>query len=212
MTHDLSKRLDYGASQLLEEQAGMDPHTLFTRWYAEAGEGGVREPSAMSVCTVGQDGMPSSRIVLLRSVADSVFTFFTNYEGRKGRELSAHPQASLLFFWPELERQVRVEGLVSRVAREVSEQYFASRPRDSQLGAWTSMQSAYLWDRAQLEQALAETTARFEGQEIPCPPHWGGYALTASAYEFWQGRPARLHDRLRYTRSGGTWLRDRLAP
>ncbi len=212
MSHDLSKRLQYAAGQLLENEAGEDPQALFTRWYAEAGAAGVREPSAMSVCTVGQDGMPSSRIVLLRGAAESVFTFFTNYEGRKGAELSAHPQASLLFFWPELERQVRIEGVVARVSREASEQYFASRPRDSQLGAWTSMQSTPLQSRAELELALEQTAARFEGEDVPCPPHWGGYALSARAYEFWQGRPARLHDRMRYTRIEASWLRERLAP
>lgn len=212
MTHDLSKRLSYERGVLLEAQAGPDPLQLFTKWLGEAGPAGVREPAAMSLCTVGEGGRPTSRIVLLRGATEEGFKFFTNYQSRKGRDLLARPHASLHFFWPELERQIRIDGTVHKQSRAESEAYFAERPRDSQLGAWTSQQSSVVPNREALEALFAATEARFEGETVPCPPHWGGYVLRADVFEFWQGRPSRLHDRLEYARTAEGWSLTRLAP
>lgn len=167
----------------------------------------------MTLATSTPDGAPSARIVLLKDVGARGFAFFTNYLSQKGRELDANPQAALVFFWPALERQVRIAGVVSKLGREESEAYFHSRPRGHQLGAWASHQSEILPNREVLDQRLQEFTRQFEGQQVPLPPYWGGYCVRPSVIEFWQARPDRLHDRFRYTRlEAGGWQIDRLSP
>lgn len=191
-----------------------DPFEQFERWFDVATEADVHEPEAMIVSTVGADGMPSSRHVLLKGV-DRGFVFFTNYTSRKGRELEAHPMAAIVFPWNLLSRQVRVEGAVERVTEAESDEYFASRPRDSQTGAWASLQSEVIDDRGVLESRWADAAARYEGVDVPRPPHWGGYRVVPRAFEFWQGKPSRLHDRFRYTADDavdGGWRIERLSP
>lgn len=209
---DLAKlRAEYELGGLDEADLTPDPLTLFGRWFAEVREAGIGEPNAMVLATAG-DPVPSSRTVLLKGVGPEGFVFFTNYESRKGRELAANPACSLLFGWYPLQRQVRVEGTAAPTSRAETEAYFASRPRDSQLGAWASAQSAAVGSRADLETKYAETEARFAGQEIPAPPHWGGYRVAPVSIEFWQGRRGRMHDRIRYRRDGDSWRTTRLAP
>lgn len=208
--HDL--RTDYTRGALLEAQAPADPLQLFERWFAEAQAAQVPEPNAMTLATVDADGQPTARIVLLKGLEDGRFEFFTNYDSRKGRELATQPRSCLLFFWAQLERQVRIEGAVARLDAAASDAYFNMRPRVSRIGAWASPQSSAIQNRAALEARYAEFEARFAGTEPPRPPHWGGYALLPCAIEFWQGRASRLHDRLRYSIVGSTWRRERLAP
>lgn len=198
----------------LDERAvAADPLTQFQQWFGEAEAARVETPTAMAVATATPDGAPAVRMVLLKGVDARGFVFFTNYESRKGRELAANPRAALLFHWTELGRQVRIAGPVERVTREESVTYFATRPRGSQLGAWASRQSEALPDRATLEAALARYEAEFAGRDVPLPPHWGGFRVLSESVEFWQSRPNRLHDRLRYTRrSDDTWGIERLAP
>jgi pyridoxamine 5'-phosphate oxidase len=172
---------------------------------------GISEPTAMTLATCTPDGKPSARIVLLKGFDERGFTFFSNYESRKGKELVANPFASIVLFWRELERQVRIEGRVEIVSEEESDEYHASRPRGSQLGAWTSWQSEVIAGREVLEQRLGEFTERFGSGPIPRPPHWGGFRLIPEALEFWQGRPSR-HDRLRYRRVESAWVIERLSP
>ena len=191
-----------------------DPFEQFARWFDVATEADLHEPEAMVVSTLGADGMPSSRHVLLKGV-DRGFVFFTNYTSRKGRELEAHPMAAIVFPWNLLSRQVRVEGAVERVTEAESDEYFASRPRDSQTGAWASHQSEVIDDRGVLESRWADAAARYEGVDVPRPPHWGGYRVVPRAVEFWQGKPSRLHDRFRYTADAavdGGWRIERLSP
>lgn len=206
MTNPADMRRSYERGELLEDDIGSDPFIVFQTWFRQAEEAGELEPNAMTLSTCAASGAPRSRVVLLKELsADGRFVFFTNYESAKGRELSDSPWAALNFLWLRAERQVRIEGAVERVSDEVSAQYFASRPRASQLGAWASAQSQPIASRAALEARYQEVEARFEGQEIPRPEFWGGFALTPSAIEFWQGRVGRLHDRLCFERVDEAW-------
>jgi pyridoxamine 5'-phosphate oxidase len=185
---------------------------LFKLWHAILGHAPA-DVNAMVLATTTQDGQPSARTVLLKGVEDRGFVFFTNYDSRKGQELAENPNAALVFYWPDLERQVCVAGTVTKLPVSESEAYFRSRPQGSQLAAWASNQSSPVPDRDALERQWREMKARFAGQDIPCPPNWGGYVLSAARIEFWQGRPNRLHDRFRYTlQEDGSWTIERLAP
>jgi pyridoxamine 5'-phosphate oxidase len=207
-------RRNYARHELREEAAEADPFAQFRRWFAEAlAESAVAEPNAMTLATVDGEGHPAARIVLLKGFDERGFVFYTNYDSAKGRQLEAHPHAALVFFWAALERQVRATGPISFTSDEESDRYFASRPRGSQLGAWASQQSARVGGRSALEADLSATTARFGDGPVPRPAHWGGYRLAPERVEFWQGRPDRLHDRLRYVRGEGEgWAIERLAP
>jgi len=208
----LDRHDDYQRAALHEGDADSDPFRQFAAWFADAHAANVPEPNAMTVATATTDGRPSARVVLLKEYDDNGFVFYTNYDSRKGRELAENPVAALAFFWPSLERQVRVIGSVEQVSREETERYFASRPRASRLGAWASHQSTVIGGRAEIEDALTTLEERF-GDAILAPPYWGGYRVTPDTFEFWQGRPSRLHDRLQYTRQpDGTWRIERLAP
>ena len=205
-------RQDYAKKELSPQDCLPDPVAQFECWLQEAIAAQVLEPTAMHIASVGADGRPSSRIVLLKGVEDGQFLFYTNYASRKGQQLDAQPWIALTFFWPELERQVRIEGKVARVAPEVSDAYFASRPYTSRLGAWASEQSTEIASKAELVKRAAMFGVKFP-LGVPRPPHWGGYAVVADRIEFWQGRPSRLHDRVQYTLgSDACWQRARLAP
>lgn len=208
-------RREYMREALDESDVAADPLRQFERWFAEATKAEIPEVNAMTLATVDPHGRPAARIVLLKIVDDRGFVFFTNFESRKGRELKANPRAALLFFWPELERQVRIEGVTAMLEPAESAAYFAGRPRSSQLGAWASPQSEPIAGRSALMARFEETEARYSDatRAVPCPPHWGGYRLDPDAIEFWQGRASRLHDRIRYLRKhAGAWVIDRLAP
>lgn len=204
-------REEYARAALNEADAAPDPLVQFGQWFQEAVRAKVPLPNAMTLATVGKDGAPAARVVLLKGLENGGFTFFTNYHSRKGRELAADARAALLFLWPDLERQVRIEGTTVKVSAADSDAYFASRPLGARLGAWASPQSEVLADRRSLEDMLAQAT-QAQGEEPPRPPHWGGYRLVPAAVEFWQGRTDRLHDRLRYRREGEGWVLERLAP
>ena len=205
-------RRDYRGAPLLESRAPAVPLVLLRRWIALALERGGPEPTAVTLATVDARGRPRARMVLLREVSDAGLAFYTNHTSAKGRELAANPAAALVLWWPDLHRQVRIEGRVRRMSDRDADAYFASRPRAAQVGAWASPQSAPLPSRATLDARWARFAARFAGREVPRPPHWGGYRLRPRLIEFWQGRPARLHDRLCYTRYARGWRRVRLAP
>lgn len=205
-------REDYSTDGLAESDLEADPFDMFDRWLRQALAAGVREPNAMVVATVGADGRPSTRSVLLKKVTDRGFCFYTNHESRKGVELAAEPHCALLFPWYELHRQVRVEGIAERLPREDAEGYFATRPREAQLGAWASAQSRVVASREELQQAYDDAAARFDGQPVPCPPYWGGWVVAPDTFEFWQGRRGRMHDRLVYRRRENGWTTERLAP
>jgi pyridoxamine 5'-phosphate oxidase len=191
---------------------GTNPIDLFQSWFKDARQSGLFLPEAMTLATCSSQGKPSARTVLLKSADPSGFVFFTNYGSQKGTELESNPFASLLFHWPILQRQVRVEGTVSRVSREDSEIYFHSRPRGSQIGAWASIQSQKLDSRAELQAAIEKTESKYKDQPIPLPDHWGGYRIQPEKIEFWQGRPFRLHDRLVFEKVNGEWRTHRLYP
>ncbi len=206
-------RKDYSLAGLLEKDLARDPFRQFDKWFQEAEAAKIPEPNAMVCSLASSDGRPSSRIVLLKAVDGRGFVFYTNYDSRKGRELAANPRASLLFPWIAMERQVIVEGTVTRLTREESGAYFHSRPLASQLGAWASPQSTILPNRAALDDAYKTIEKKYAGEEVPLPPHWGGYRVSPESVEFWQGRRSRLHDRLRYRREkSGDWIVERLAP
>lgn len=205
-------RKDYRRATLGEAEVEPDPTVQFATWFRQAMEAGIPEANAMSVATVGADGRPSSRILLIKDFSREGFTWFTNYRSRKGQDLEAHPYAALLFHWVELERQVRIEGRVEKLAEAQSDAYFQSRPLGSRLGALASDQSETIASRDLLEQRFAQAEASHGDQPVR-PPHWGGYRLIPDRMEFWQGRPSRLHDRIVYTRQqDGAWLRERLQP
>ncbi len=199
--------------RLTSVSAGADPLDLFRRWLEDARQGGLALPNAMNLATVDAEGRPRARMVLFKGLEDGGFAFYTNYRSDKARELTERPEAALTFWWEPPGRQVRVEGAVRRLDAETSDAYFQSRPRGSQIGAHASRQSEKVADRHQLERAYREIERRFEGQNIPRPEFWGGYALIPSLLEFWQNAPGRMHDRIRYRRvSGEGWTQDRLSP
>ena len=216
-THDdgdiAALRREYAAGGLTEDELAADPVSMFRGWFTEVREANLHEPNAMVVSTVGADGRPSSRMVLLKGVDDDGFRFYTNTASRKGRELAANPACSLLFPWHLLERQVRVDGTAEPLAREEVAAYFAVRPRDSRLGAWASHQSQPVAGREELGAAYDAVARRFaDDEEVPVPEEWGGYLVRPEVVEFWQGRPGRMHDRLVYRRAGDGWHTERLAP
>jgi pyridoxamine 5'-phosphate oxidase len=214
MTTDLAAmRRDYAARGLTEEDVLADPIAQFRRWFEDAEQAGIHEPNAMTLATVGADGQPSARVVLLKEIDRRGLAFFTNLASRKSRELDADARAALVIWWGPLARQVRFEGAVERVADAEADAYFASRPRGSQIGAWASAQSSVIPDRQTLEEAARSHDRRFGDGEVPRPEFWGGFRLVPARVEFWQGRSDRLHDRLRYTRAAaGDWRIERLAP
>jgi pyridoxamine 5'-phosphate oxidase len=209
--HDL--RETYQHASLAKADLDPDPIAQFQKWFAEAQSSGIAEANAMALATVSSDGQPSARMVLLKEASRDGFVFFTNYRSRKGRELAGNPRVALIFYWPDLHRQVRVTGTVVKTSRAESEAYFRSRSRGAQLSAWASWQSSPVADREFLEARVRKLDAKYDRAEIPAPPAWGGYRLRPETIEFWQGRPNRLHDRLHYSRqSDGHWRIERLAP
>jgi pyridoxamine 5'-phosphate oxidase len=205
-------RREYCLDSLSESDMDADPIRQFAKWFGQATAAGIPDPNAMTLATADASGAPSARIVLLKSFDDRGFTFFTNYASRKGRDLDANPRAALCFHWQLLERQVRIEGTVEKVDRKMSEEYFHSRPREAQIGAWISRQSDVLPSRSELDRLGEELRKRFGDGPIPLPDFWGGYRVVPSRVEFWQGRLSRLHDRLQYVKAADRWQLRRLSP
>ncbi|MCE7064879.1 pyridoxamine 5'-phosphate oxidase [Dyadobacter sp. CY326] len=213
MDHNIAKlRQDYNFKGLHEADLDSNPLRQFKLWFEEVIKAGISEPNAMLLSTVST-GRPSARIVLLKDLDHTGFTFFTNYDSKKGKEIEANPQVALTFFWKEFERQVRIEGLIEKTTDAESAEYFAVRPRGSQIGAWASDQSRHVESREALEERTQLLEQKFAGAEVPRPPHWGGYRVIPDYMEFWQGRPSRLHDRLVYTKTADNgWNIERLCP
>ena len=205
-------RHDFSKKSLDEKDVNKNPILQFEKWFKEAVDVKVNEPNAMALSTVDEENKPSSRILLLRNFNDNGFVFYTNYNSRKGEEILLNPKAALLFFWPELERQVRIEGTLIKQSTEESDIYFKTRPRGSKLGAWTSAQSKVVADRKELDDEYSKMSEKFPTDDIPRPVHWGGYLLIPNTIEFWQGRASRLHDRILFTRNNRDWKIERLAP
>ncbi|MES2590270.1 MAG: pyridoxamine 5'-phosphate oxidase [Bacteroidota bacterium] len=205
-------RHDFAKQSLDEKEVNPSPIQQFETWFKEAVDAKVNEPNAMTVSTATKEGKPSARILLLRNFTDEGFVYYTNYTSRKGRELTENPYCALLFFWPELERQVRIEGRIQQQTPEESEIYFNTRPRSSKLGAWTSEQSKVIANREVLNVQYTKLSEKYPDEQVPRPPHWGGYLLKPTTVEFWQGRPSRLHDRILYTAENDGWKIERLAP
>jgi len=206
-------RQSYEKGELSLENTAEDPLLQFRAWFEDALEADVAEPNAMTLATAAPDGAPSARVVLLKGLDDRGFTFYSNYESRKGRDINQNPNVALVFWWEPLERSVRIEGTAERLPDEESTEYFHSRPRGSQLGAWASPQSRTIEERDVLHDNLDALKEKYgDDEDIPRPPHWGGYVVRPEQIEFWQGRPSRLHDRIRYRTSDGDWTRERLAP
>lgn len=205
-------RREYARESLDVVDVDADPLAQFRRWFGEAVQAEVSEPNAMTLATASPDGQPSARVVLLKTMDARGFGFFTDFRSRKARELDANPRAALAFAWLELERQVRIEGAVTRMASDEAAEYFHTRPLGSRYGAWASIQSSVIAGRDWLESAVRDVEARHPDGEVPLPPHWGGFLLAPRLYEFWQGRPSRLHDRVQYRLVDGSWVIERLAP
>jgi len=205
-------RQDYRSATLAEADVDKNPVVQFGKWFKEALDAQLYEPNVMTLATADRSGKPTARILLLKGFTDEGFVFYTNYASKKGQQLDENPQAAMVFFWAELERQVRIEGTISKVTEEESNAYFHSRPAGSQIGAMASPQSSVIPDREILEERVQELTVAYAEKEIPRPEHWGGYILAPSHIEFWQGRPSRLHDRITYTNENGVWTINRLAP
>ena len=205
-------REHYTRGGLSEAEAGRDPFALFRTWFDAAVMAQLFEPNALILATVGEGGKPSARAVLLKALDQQGFTFFTNYDSRKGIDIAANPHAAICFLWHPLERQVRIEGVVEKVTAKESDDYFAVRPLGSRLGAWASRQSNVIPNREYLENQHAELMAKYPDGNIPRPEYWGGYRLFPDVFEFWQGRPSRLHDRIRFRKAGAEWIKERLSP
>ena len=205
-------RRDYNLKQLSEVEINNNPLIFFEQWLSEAIESQCNEPTAMTLATSSFDGKPTARVVLLKDVRTEGFTFFTNYESRKGRQILQNPYGALVFFWPELERQVRIEGVIKKTSDNLSDKYFQTRPDKSKIVAWASPQSQVIPSRKYLENLKSDFQEEFSGKHIKRPPNWGGYSLIPNLIEFWQGRPNRLHDRIQYTLLNDEWVIERLAP
>lgn len=212
-TKDISAiRKEYLITQLNEDDVQSDPLKQFEQWLNEAVESNVNEPTAMTLATSTFEGKPSARVVLLKGVSPEGFSFFTNYDSKKGKQILQNPYGALVFFWPELERQVRIEGKVSKLTDKQSDEYFKTRPEGSKIGAWASPQSQVIPNRKYLENLKSDFHEEFSKRTIKRPPNWGGYVLAPTCIEFWQGRADRLHDRIQYTLTNGVWTIERLAP